>query len=47
MLVVALVLILERLSRGRKRYHHTTGHLRHLPRWKLSPLRGVMQPSAV
>ena len=42
MIVVALVLTLERLSRGRKRYHHTTGHLRYLPSWKLSPLKSLM-----
>lgn len=42
LLVVAMVLIAERLSRGRRRYHHTTGRLRQLPRWQLRGWRAAL-----
>ncbi|TVR45717.1 MAG: iron ABC transporter permease [Planctomycetota bacterium] len=39
MIVVGIILTLERVSRGRRRYHHTTGRVRHLPRWRLQGWR--------
>ncbi|MET3873166.1 ABC transporter permease [Puniceicoccus vermicola] len=34
--VIVLVVVLERLSRGRKRFFHTTNRHQNLPRWPLS-----------
>jgi iron(III) transport system permease protein len=39
--VLALVLI-ERVSRGDARYHHTTGRYRQLPRYELSPPQAAL-----
>jgi iron(III) transport system permease protein len=38
MLFILALLLLERASRGRARYHHTTGRYRPLPRHALAPL---------
>lgn len=36
---IMLVLALERISRGRQRFHHTTNRYRDLPAYRLSPLQ--------
>jgi len=40
--VIVLVVILERLSRGKKRFFHTTNRRQCLPRWKLSMVKQVV-----
>lgn len=37
--VILLLLVLERLSRGRKRFFHTTNRRQDLPRWQTTPLK--------
>ena len=40
--LVLFVLLLERVSRGRSRYHHTTNRYQHLPRHRLKGGRAVL-----
>ncbi len=46
MLFVFALILLERWSRGRARFHHTTGRYRRLPGLRLSGLRGLLAACA-
>ena len=42
LLFVLVLLLLERYSRRRARFHHTTGRYRELPQYRLRPLRAML-----